>query len=524
MLKRLVPSKENSRRSLHALLVALSCLASVFVYAGSPEMAAKERLVLMPLRVPEEDRSLLGAMETALVQGMQQRYEVLSGEPVATKAREIFNAESRASSNKECDETRCMQDIAQAFAAELIASANVTRKEDGYFLALRIQNVFDTRVVYSSAIPCQNCNSYQVLEELKALSGATMLVSAVTAEPAMIIPAVSRIPADADATLWAEAQKADTIVDYQIYQDSFPNGRYLHYAQTRIRQLQQQAVLAAEQQQQQDWDSAQQEHSAASYDRYLNRYPDGRFAAFAKARIDKLNNQLAAREEAELWNKAYSSNGKAAIQGYLRRYPAGHYLAAAHAKLKLIQEEEERGPLMVRIPERNYEIGKYEVTQAEWRAVMGNNPSEFKRCGDSCPVERVSWDEVQKFIRKLNARSGRQYRLPTQAEWEYACHGGSPQEYCGGDEVNALAWTAANSFKQTVAVGQKQANGYGLYDMSGNVWEWTSDCWRENCAQRVLRGGSWSEVPQYARAAFSYPSDTLYLNEDVGFRLARSLP
>ena len=134
MLMRLVPSKKTRRRKLLALLVALSCLAPVFVYAGSPDTAAKERLVLMPLRVPEEDRSLLGAMETALVQGMQQRYEVLSGEPVATKARAIFNAESRASSNKECDETRCMQDIAQAFAAELIASANVTRKEDGFSL------------------------------------------------------------------------------------------------------------------------------------------------------------------------------------------------------------------------------------------------------------------------------------------------------------------------------------------------------------------------------------------------------
>jgi len=146
-----------------------------------------------------------------------------------------------------------------------------------------------------------------------------------------------------------------------------------------------------------------------------------------------------------------------------------------------------------------FAMGKYEVTQAEWRTVMQASPSHFSNCGDTCPVEKVSWDNVQEFIQKLNAKTGKQYRLPTRAEWEYACYGGSQSEYCGGNDLNAVAWTMNNSNGQTHPVGQKQANGYGLYDMTGNVWEWMDDCWQRECARRALRGGSWINFPQLAR-------------------------
>ena len=128
-----------------------------------PQTAKKERLVIMPLRVPDEDRSLAGAMEAALVKGLQGRYEIFSGEKVQQKVREIFAKESRTA-KKECDETRCMQDIAIAFQAELLATANVTKRADGYFIALSIQNIFDNKVVLSEAIPCKNCDAYQVVE------------------------------------------------------------------------------------------------------------------------------------------------------------------------------------------------------------------------------------------------------------------------------------------------------------------------------------------------------------------------
>jgi len=190
----------------------------------------------------------------------------------------------------------------------------------------------------------------------------------------------------------------------------------------------------------------------------------------------------------------------------------------------IAENAEASAPAMVRIPGKNYEIGKTEVTQAEWRAVMGANPSHFINCGDTCPVEQVSWNEVQEFIQRLNTITGKQYRLPTSAEWEYACHGGSQNEYCGGDDLDAVAWTMDNSNGQTHPVGQKQANGYGLYDMTGNVWEWMNDCWQAECARRTLRGGSWLNFPQLARIVPRGSYVTSNQHDNVGFRLARTLP
>ncbi len=189
-----------------------------------------------------------------------------------------------------------------------------------------------------------------------------------------------------------------------------------------------------------------------------------------------------------------------------------------------------------------FAMGKTEVTQAQWRAVMGNNPSYFAGCDDACPVEQVSWDDVQLFIQKLNARSGKQYRLPTEAEWEYACRAGSQQEYCGSDDANSVSWNNANSglFFGTTPhpVARKQANAFGLFDMSGNVFEWVEDGYHDNytgapadgsawgggSSLRVLRGGSWGKNAMLGRAAARYKFGTNYRDFSFGFRLARTLP
>lgn len=179
---------------------------------------------------------------------------------------------------------------------------------------------------------------------------------------------------------------------------------------------------------------------------------------------------------------------------------------------------------MVAIPGRNYAMGKYEVTQGLWKAIMGNNPSAFDNCGDNCPVERVSWNDVQEFLRKLNSKTGRQYRLPTEAEWEYACHGGQQAKFCGGNNIDSVAWYRSNSGGETHPVGQKQANGYGLHDMSGNVWELMENCYSSSCAGRAIRGGAWDDDPQYVRAAkrlWVFPAIRFNYS---GFRLARTLP
>ena len=152
-----------------------------------------------------------------------------------------------------------------------------------------------------------------------------------------------------------------------------------------------------------------------------------------------------------------------------------------------------------------YYIGKYEVTQAEWQAVMGTNLSEFK--GDNLPVENVNWFDCQEFIRKLNELTGKQFRLPTEAEWEYAARGGNKSnrtKYAGGSDIDNVAWYDDISGRKTHPVGQKRANELGLYDMSGNVFEWCQDWFGDYSSAsqtnpqgpatgnfRVLRGGSW---------------------------------
>ena len=179
---------------------------------------------------------------------------------------------------------------------------------------------------------------------------------------------------------------------------------------------------------------------------------------------------------------------------------------------------------MVSIPGGNYEMGKTEVTQAQWQAVMGENPSSFSKCGGDCPVEQVSWTDVKLFIKRLNKKTGRDYRLPSEAEWEYACRAGSNSTYCGGEDVDKVAWTSNNSGGETSSVASRQANAWGLYDMSGNVWEWVEDKYSASGEDRVLRGGSWDIEPQYARAAYRIGFDPALRFNYLGFRLARTLP
>jgi formylglycine-generating enzyme required for sulfatase activity len=186
----------------------------------------------------------------------------------------------------------------------------------------------------------------------------------------------------------------------------------------------------------------------------------------------------------------------------------------------------------------DFRIGKYEVTQEQWGALMGKNPSRFKGC-DHCPVEQVSWNEVEEYINKLNKKTGKSYRLPTEAEWEYAARsGGKKERYSGGEDVDALAWYAGNSKKKTHPVGEKGANGLGLHDMSGNVYEWTSSEYASQydgsselkrssagraSGQRVVRGGSWYYVPRFVRAAYRSTWSPDDRNSYLGFRLAQDL-
>ncbi len=184
----------------------------------------------------------------------------------------------------------------------------------------------------------------------------------------------------------------------------------------------------------------------------------------------------------------------------------------------------------------SFYLCKYEVTQALWQAVMGNNPSYFK--GNNLPVEWVSWDDCQTFISRLNSLTGKNFRLPTEAEWEYAARGGNRSrgyKYSGSNVLSDVAWYTDNGGSKTHPVGSKSPNELGLYDMSGNVWEWCSD-WKgtyssfaqtnptepSSGSYRVGRGGSWDRSVWDCRSSCRPGGAPDGLDADLGLRLALS--
>ncbi|NGZ27737.1 MAG: SUMF1/EgtB/PvdO family nonheme iron enzyme [Magnetococcales bacterium] len=183
---------------------------------------------------------------------------------------------------------------------------------------------------------------------------------------------------------------------------------------------------------------------------------------------------------------------------------------------------------------KDFWLGKYEVTQEQWQKVMGENPSAHTDC-PTCPVEQVSWEDAQNFIDKLNSKAKVRFRLPTEAEWEYACRsGGQEERYAGGESARTLGWVRTNSQEQSHPVGQKTANGLGIFDMTGNVWEWVED-WHalynrtaqtnplvaEDGSDRVSRGGSWYSTEVDSRCGTRNAGSTTFSDPDHGFRLAR---
>ena len=227
--------------------------------------------------------------------------------------------------------------------------------------------------------------------------------------------------------------------------------------------------------------------------------------------------------------------------------PAGAFTMGSPATDE--DSDEDERPQHTAAITRPFYMGKYEVTQAQWRAVMGSNPSHasfgnYGR-GDDYPVYYVSWNDCQTFIGALNGMGQGTFRLPTEAEWEYACRAGSRTRYYWGDDlsysdIDAYAWQYANNSPAgTKVIGQKLPNDFELFDMSGNVWELCSDLYDSEYYStyppadpqgpatgddRIMRGGGWINPAQYCRSAYryAYPPDARAYS--IGLRLARGYP
>ena len=213
---------------------------------------------------------------------------------------------------------------------------------------------------------------------------------------------------------------------------------------------------------------------------------------------------------------------------------AGTFMMGATSEMK--DPYSDKKPVHQVTLTNDYYMGKYEVTQALWQAVMGSNPSNFK--GDNLTVETVNWNDCQEFISKLNSLTGRKFRLPTEAEWEYAARGGKKSrsyQYSGSSNISDVAWYDGNSGSKTHPVGKKQANELGIYDMSGNVWEWCSDWYgsyssssqtnpmgSDSGAKRVRRGGSWCHIARICRSSYRSGDAPDCRGLYLGLRLALS--
>ncbi len=216
--------------------------------------------------------------------------------------------------------------------------------------------------------------------------------------------------------------------------------------------------------------------------------------------------------------------------------PAGEFMMGSPATEKGRYDDE--GPQHKVKIARPFAMGKYPITQAQYEAIMGKNPSHFK--GAQRPVETVSWDECNEFRKRLSERLGVEFKLPSEAQWEYACRAGTTTAYSFGDEASQLgnyAWYTENSGEKTHPVGEKKPNAWGLYDMHGNVWEWCEDLWHSNYEgaptdgsawmsggtsdERPLRGGSWGDYGDWLRCATRYGDDSTNGLSSRGLRLSR---
>ena len=357
---------------------------------------------------------------------------------------------------------------------------------------------------------------------------------------------------DGESDLWTEVQKGNSRDDYDAYLAQYPKGKFVALARSRIAKLQEAAALEADRREQEAWESADSSSSEDAYRSYLKGWPSGKYTGLAQVRIRKLQADRA-RAEAEMKpGKVFKDCPDCPELVIL---PAGSYtmgsskggdVSPAHnvtirQPFAMGRTEITRGQFASFVSATGYDAGNecYVLAGDKWEKRSGSN---WRNPGfsqdDSHPVACINWTDAKAYVEWISRKTGKSYQLPTESQWEYACRAGGQNEYCGSDNVDSIAWYGRKNGDTTHPAAQKQVNAFGLYDMSGNVWEWTADSYHDNYngapndgsewsgdgAKRVLRGGSWDSSPQFARGAFRINGTPALRFINYGFRVSRTLP
>ena len=276
------------------------------------------------------------------------------------------------------------------------------------------------------------------------------------------------------------------------------------------------------------WNIAQKDDTISAYEKYLKEFPQGLFATTARKRITELSVVPPIQQD----TPPPPNPIQAVIDAKMEWVKGGTFIMGNNNS----RYDDEKPAHEVRL--NDFYIGKYEVTIRQWKIIMGNLPDgiDDKECPD-CPITNVSWNDSQLFIDRLNTKTGKKYRLPTEAEWEYAARGGSQSkklDYAGSNDASLVAWFSDNSNGKPNTVGKKIPNELGIYDMTGNVREWCADFYEEtyykkaisdnpkgvtNGISRVFRGGDYNDIKEDLSLTLRGSQTDNFLDKNLGFRL-----
>jgi formylglycine-generating enzyme required for sulfatase activity len=534
--------------------------------------AAKPNLVLLPIDVTEQDSELEAEYGAALQEGLQNRYTVFYGASVEKELEKEY-------SKVDCDAETCNQNIAIAFNGELIADGAVKRIGGGYLLKLVVTNVLTNQVVETRTQPCEGCNQFAVMRNLTLMgageksgesnksglqinhsSSASNSSAAKNGQRAILI--FDSQPTGASILINGKASGKTPYqgLSHSINETLNIELSHANYEKASLTLQLQQAITQLEPIQLK-LGMGSILIASAPYVKGAHVYIDGQKKGEAPLSLilaaGEHNVQIkTAKQETEIKTiKVVMGNndpftlsfGMQAGDVHITKTEGADFefvgIPAGSFRMGSNDNDSEKPVHTVNVPA--FQMMTTEVTQGQWHAITGNNPAKFKSCGgrvvnNSCPVETVSWNDVQGFIKKLNQKTGKVYRLPSEAEWEYAARAGSITKYSWGDDIDCSKARygyysdECGKKESTDPVKSFQPNSFGLYDMNGNVWEWTQDCWNTSykgapsdgslwmegdCERAVVRGGSWNDNPTYLRSANRNRFGRASRNTSFGFRL-----